>query len=132
MNPRALELVDEISQIREQYTAEVGPGGRRVWPKAIKERIIELRGLGIKTREIARLTEIPVETLYAWQCQRRKQGFKALPVVQQRQKTCATVTVTNLTGQSPLHATVTVKTPKGLIIEGLTLEAAIELAMRVG
>ena len=59
MIDRAETLMDEVRQLRTQYVNEVG-SGRRVWPRSIKARILELEQVGIPPKIIAAKTGVPV------------------------------------------------------------------------
>ena len=54
METRA-ELIRDITQIAQQFKAEI-PGGRRPWPKAVKDRALALVKDGMSLTEIAAAT----------------------------------------------------------------------------
>ena len=116
MDERAKILINEILQIKSQYAREVGPGGRKVWPRAIKDRICELSNLGMTIKSIAEMTGISAETLYVWRAVARKSGFKSLAVVNKKSAI----------------ATVTVATPNGFVIEGLPAGLTIDFLLKIG
>lgn len=114
------QIIEEINSLKEQYVAEVGPGGRRAWPISIKTRVFELLRRGHKIRHIANETKISYESIGNWiQYEKKKRGFHAIAVLpEKRSQELATVTVAkNLPKQSVV--TVTVTTPDGYLIEGL-------------
>jgi hypothetical protein len=115
MNNRLTILCDEIKQIHEQYVQQVGPSGRKAWPKAIKERALEVDRLVNSTKEAAELTGLSADLFYYWRSQAKKSGFKSLAVVEKK---------------SP-SVTVTVTTPKGYMIEGLPADMALEFLLKV-
>lgn len=144
MSSRAAELIQEIRQITSQYKAEV-PGHRRAWPEAIKGRVAELFGLGMRPKKISEATGISSHTVSLWKSQfKRKQEFHQVKIIDSRSKSIAiaepkslaTVTVRKRRGRppktrsQPLEAsnlvTVTVTTPEGFRIEGLPVSAALD------
>jgi hypothetical protein len=79
MLERAEILIREICQIREQYQAEVG-SRRKPWPKAIRDRILELDDLGLSRKSIVADTGVPYHTILNWRYQSKRRGFKELSV----------------------------------------------------
>jgi hypothetical protein len=134
MQDRVADLFDELRQLSTQYKAEV-PGGRRAWPKCIKDRVIELAELGVKKPEIADRSGLPYFTVHSWtKSQSRKKSassFVQVKVVKKkptRERLPVTVTVKDLrvpTIAASQIATVTVTTPNGFRIEGLDARAAL-------
>lgn len=131
------ELLNEINQLLSQYRVEV-PGGRRAWPESIKSRAMELRNHGLNCTEISRAAGIPYFTVLKWQKEKRKPGFDLVNVVparRGRRRKVATVTVPGLSVKpvTPASATstVTVTTPKGLRIEGISDRLLLELVWRL-
>ena len=127
-------LIEEIKQIRAQYIAEVGTGGRKVWPRAIKMRVLELDGFMKSTKDTADACGLSVDTIYQWRSEAKKVNFKQLAVVQKK-----SVTVTD--AKSPKHyqlseslrsVTVTVTTPQGFKLEGVPTELALEFLLKIG
>lgn len=55
MENRVEQLVSEINQIRSQYESEVGDLKRKVWPRAIRERLSEL---GERVGTVKRVSEL--------------------------------------------------------------------------
>ena len=68
-------LINEISQLREQYFAEVGVG-RRIWPRSIKERVERLEALGTKYKTISQQTGIGYDTLLQWRYKKNQSDKK--------------------------------------------------------
>ena len=127
---RAAQLIDEITQLTIQYKNEV-PGGRRAWPKSIKERVFELVDSGAKRGEICERTGIAYHTIHGWLDQRKASlpaTFEQVAVVaevptkrkRRGPRKSSTVTVKNEV------VTVTVKTPNGYVIEGLPVKDVMD------
>jgi hypothetical protein len=110
-------LLKDVREMTAQWRLEV-PGGRKAWPKSIRDRVLELSRLGMGSTAIAKATGLTYFTIHAWK--KRKPDFKALAI-----KSPATVTVP--VGAKPA-ATVTVTTAKGLKFEGITFEQALIVA----
>ena len=106
-------LLREIAEITKQYKEEV-PGGRKTWPRSIRERVVQLYRLGLSAKAVADKTGIAYYTVLNWK--KRDPEFKRIKILPLIQS--ATVTVP----ESKKVATVTVTTPKGLLIEGLTFD----------
>lgn len=133
MDDKVTALFSELSQICEQYKREV-PGGRRAWPKSIKDRVFALQRLGISAHQVAKQVPIPYMTIVSWNAAERKKG-KFLPVkVVKGEPT--TVTVASRARRDQKHrgpapvTTVTVVTPTGFRIEGLPATEAMAWLMR--
>lgn len=133
MGDRKTELLDEVRQLVTQYRQEV-PGSRKAWPRSIKERVIELVGLGVSSAETARLTGISYYTIIYW-VEKMPAKFHSVRIVPA--KSSATVTVAKRRGKKLLvgcrdnevqqTVTVTVAPPSGIRIEGVTLSFLREL-----
>ena len=117
---RREELLKDIREMTAQYRAEV-PGGRKAWPKSIKDRVMELSRMGMRTTAIADATGLTYFTIHGWK--KSGAGFHALAVAKP-----ATVTVPIKTQPT---ATVTVTTGNGLRIEGISFEQALVLAEKL-
>lgn len=115
-------LIREICQIREQYQAEVG-SRRKPWPKAIRDRILELDELGVSRKSIVADTGVPYHTILNWRYQSRRRGFKELSISKVGTMTVPKVDILNC-------ATVTVTTPKGIRVE-ITGEQGVAELIRV-
>lgn len=135
MDAKIASLIDELTQISEQYKSEV-PSRRRAWPQSIKKRIFELRRLGVGASRIAAATKIPIQTIYSWHSRKLDVGtFLPVPVVERKSESkTPTVTVRKkripTKVQSGAHQnfpTVTVVTPSGYRLEGLTFQMMREL-----
>lgn len=59
------QLLDEITQIREQYVREV-PGQRRSWPESLRARVLALARLGVQPSKIAKMTGISRASVFLW------------------------------------------------------------------
>jgi hypothetical protein len=139
MDERVATILNELKQICEQYKSEV-PSRRRAWPQSIKKRILELRRLGVGASSIAEATLIPIQTIYSWQNGKSDDGtFLPVPVVK-RKKAIKSPTVTVRRKRRPLEKppannqsppTVTVVTPSGYRLEGLTYQMLRELLIAV-
>lgn len=130
MGAQAAEIFEELRQICEQYKNEV-PGRRRAWPKSIKDRVFALQRQGIRSNQIAKRVPIPYATIMSWNVSDKRKGA-FLPVKVVKSATPPTVTVGGRPKRKhgPVESkvmTVTVVTPKGLRIEGLPIEAALDL-----
>jgi hypothetical protein len=118
------ELLQDIREMTAQYRAEI-PGGRKAWPKSIREKVLELSRLGMKASAIAEATGLTYFTVHGWK--KRAPAFSAVAITK-----AATVTVPILpAGPALPPATVTVTTKSGLKIEGLSFAQAFELAGRL-
>jgi hypothetical protein len=122
MLERAEELIREIRQIREQYDSEVG-SRRKPWPKAIKDRILELDSLGVPRKSIVGDTGVPYHTIQNWRYQSRRRGFKELSISKIGTVTVPKPDILNL-------ATVTVTTTKGIRVE-ISGQGAVSEVIRI-
>jgi len=131
---RSEQLADEIRQIAQQYQKEVSTK-RRAWPLSIKERVIELRQLGLSRREVFKMTGIPEPTVWIWtKGQKResiKEGSRFVPVK-------VTSTVKSLTVRSDIEPispaieqSLTVELPGGLRVLGMSIDTLILLSRRL-
>ncbi len=88
-------LLKDIREMAEQYREEI-PGGRKAWPKSIKNKVLELYSLGLGPTEVAQETGLAYFTVHNWK--RRNPPFKQLvvaaPTVPAVQATCPILTVT--------------------------------------
>jgi hypothetical protein len=121
--------------MRAQYVAEVG-SGRRVWPRSIKERVVQLEMLGVKAKAISEQTGIGYDTLLQWRYQRNhqlKQKFHEVGVGKELVKV-GTVTVPAVKEDKIIHkiGTVTVTTPSGYRIEGTDSQIIMDLLKGMG
>lgn len=136
MIDHAETLMDEVRQIRTQYVNEVG-SGRRVWPRSIKTRILELEQIGIPPKIIAAKTGVPSETIASWRFHRRHgvdKRFHALavkPSLPEIAKT-GTVTVTDKMSKNPYSILVTM--PDAIRVESSDANAiaTILCALKTG
>lgn len=128
-------IFTEIASLREQWQAEVGEG-RKIWPNAIKLRVLDLMlSHKINSREIANRTDISYETINLWKHKQKKKrlqmpGFKELAV--SREEKSATVTVTEEMQGLQTGNSITVKTPRGYVFEGLNGSQFAELIKCLG
>ena len=129
MAERTDEIFNELSQILEQYKAEV-PSDRRAWPESVKMRVFELRSLGMSFVKIAERTGIAVQTLYTW---KRPESFLPVAIVDTPMTAATpTVSVREVVKRRRSKApTVTVTTPSGYRIEGLDAKSAAEFLARI-
>ncbi len=130
MNSEIKILANEIRQIRAQYEAEVGANRRRVWPRAIKDRVMKLCELVGSVKGAAELVGISTDSVYAWRSKSKAEGFKQLTIAKSR-----SVSVTD-TDARPIQGaavvTVTVTTPDGYLIEGLPAAMVIDVLTACG
>lgn len=118
-------IVKEIVHLKSQYEDEIGKGGRKPWPKSIKERVLKLCRQGVPAGEVSRATGIPYHSILPW---RREAGLIRTKAPHLKNKFHAlTVTdqVSSPTVTDPVRSsTVTVKV-RGLEIQlGSPKEAA--------
>lgn len=125
-------LIEEIDNLRQQYLAEVGVGGGKVWPLSIKTRVFSLVSFGYKIKAISAKTQIPYETITNWvQYERKKIRLKRTNQLMPKKFEELTVTVNsnkipqNLSTEKV--ATVTVTTPDGYLIEGLPVTMIVDI-----
>ena len=71
------QIFSEIRQMQDQYRAEV-TGKRKTWPKSIRERVIKLSVLGIRTQVIVKETGISLNTIYSWVSRGSRKAEKSL------------------------------------------------------
>jgi hypothetical protein len=122
MNERQ-QILEEIRQITEQFRVEV-PGRRKTWPKAVKQRVMDLKNLGLSLKAISDQTGIPYFTVLTWSSHHGR--FKQLSTV--TVPISVPVQAKNKTDiLSDNAATVTVTTPQGYRIEGINLDQLVVL-----
>lgn len=114
-------ILEEIKQIGAQYRSEV-PGRRKTWPKAIRQRALALNDLGLSYKAISDQTGIPYYTVLNWRTRRGQ--FKQVATV--------TVPTSNVVESKPAvtiqnSGTVTVTTPQGYRIDGISLDQLVVL-----
>ncbi len=131
------QIIDEINQLREQYWAEVGAGGGKVWPLSIKTRVFTIIAQGHKIKWVASRTQIPAETIGYWiqyEKKKAKEGRQHHLVAKKFKELTVTVNSQKIPeySQAEKTATVTVTTPRGYLIEGLPLEVALEFLLKIG
>jgi hypothetical protein len=120
MSERVAIIFDELSQLCSQYRAEV-PGGRRAWPRSVKERIFELRKMGLSYIEISKKSGIPASSIYAWSATKKGSSFVPVKVVKSKRDLTVRVRKPIESPEIAASPTVTVVTPSGFRIEGLKL-----------
>jgi len=126
MSDRAVELFSELSQINVQYKAEV-PGRRRAWPQSLKDRIFELRSLGLSFKEIAQRSGISYQTIVSW---KKPNSFLPVAIVENKN---STVTVVKSKRQRiPKNMPIIITTPSGTKIEGLDFKCMMTLIEQLG
>lgn len=131
------QILDEVRQLCRQYLNEV-PSKRRIWPKSIKERVLQLLELESSCEEVAAGSGIPVATIYAWKAARAS-AAAFLPVKVLEAKTIANSPVTvqqarqavGRKRRSKRALTITVVMPNGIRFEGLDVNTALEVARRL-
>lgn len=127
-------LIQEITQLKAQWIAEVGEG-RRKWPRSIKERVEKLDDdMGMPAKQISVETGIGYETLLSWRFTRRQKFKRQFHQIQVETPTKAiakidTVTVPKIAESKKIGkiGTVTVTTPDGFKIETLDVDVTIKL-----
>ena len=137
MIDRAEALMDEVRQLRMQYVNEVG-SGRRVWPRSIKTRILELEQIGIPPKVIAAKTGVPSETIASWRFHRRHgvdKRFHALAVKSAFPEIAKSGTVTATTDKMPKNfGSILVTLTDGIRIESVDADAIARIlcALKAG
>jgi hypothetical protein len=137
MIDRAETLMDEVRQLRAQYVNEVG-SGRRVWPRSIKTRVLELEQMGIPPKVIAAKTGVPGETIASWRFHRRHgvdKRFHALAVKSGLPEIANSGTVTVTTNKMPKNpGSILVTLVDGIRIESVDADAiaTILCALKAG
>lgn len=124
----AESLISEVIQIREQWAAEVGRG-RRMWPRAIRERALKLFDGGLRLRQIAERTGVPYETICSWKYLRdqKSKAFHELPVSESpRVPAIANAGAVTLTANEikPNERPIAIRTPDGYVIRVWTESSA--------
>ena len=130
MNDRVKQLTIEIKEICEQYLAEVGDGGYKVWPRSIKDRVLVLSDLVGSCKKASELCGLSVETIYQWRADAKKSQFKSIAVVESKSKS-VTVTTPSSKSANKESVSVTVMTPNGYRIEGHS-EAVLDILKGLG
>ena len=132
---KTFQLVDEVKQITEQYKKEVSTK-RRAWPKSIKDRIFEIRNQGHSCRSISKMTGIPEPTVWLWiskqkeaQAVETEPGF--MPVQVNSTVKSLTVKARTKTLTVTEDKSFKVELPGGIKIEGVDLDAIVELSRRL-
>ncbi len=135
---KAEQLIDEIRQITEQYRNEVSTN-RRTWPASIRERVIELKRLGLSPGEILLKTGVPKPTIWVWTSNRAKGGDSSpaefIPV--RVKSTVKRLTVKSAPVESESKdvsepmSRFTVELPGGLRVRDIDLETLIHLSRRL-
>lgn len=132
-------LMQEISDLRSQYVAEVGKG-RRVWPRSIKERVAALDEMGVSAKQISQKSGVGYATILQWRFKRRRKqsaNFHEVaitaPAVTKAIAKIDMVTVRKDKIKKPQVKNiakllmVTVTTPEGFRIEAPDAETALTL-----
>jgi hypothetical protein len=138
---RIQEIFSELTQICEQYKAEV-PSHRRAWPMAVKSRVFELRSFGLRDPAIAMKTGLCYQTLRTWKESTTAIAPSFFPVEIKPQQLSRTPTVT-VRDETPIlktkstpqpirrgrrpSPTMTVITPEGFKIEGIDRSTLLQL-----
>lgn len=133
-------LIDELKQIKVQYESEVGTGGRKVWPRSIRDRVAQLFTANLSGVKVAEQTGLPYYTDLKWRPRQKPRGrnaFRELAVVKSaplNSKNLATVTESQNFERFEVQkvATVTMTTPDGYRLEVQTPEMALELIRSLG
>ena len=120
------QLIEEIQQITAQYKREVD-GQRKQWPRAIKERVLRLKNLGMKFKEIESRTGVSYHTIASWSAPKK---FHQLPVVLERKTRNEVATVAVAKNPEVAHkkiVTVMVTTPDGFVVKLQSIRHTIDL-----
>ena len=128
------EIVMELQSLCAQYKAEV-PGRSQAWPKSIKERVAELHALGLGDTDVASLIPIPLQTIYSWRHGKikkaRAQEPDFLPVKVTKSSTVTVKGRPRKKNQPPKVSTVTVTTPNGYRVEGLSADEVVSILAKL-
>jgi uncharacterized protein (UPF0248 family) len=111
-------ILDDIRVISNQFKSEV-PRRRGAWPNAIRQRVQDLHRLGMSSMAISKQTEIPYHTVLKW----NHSGGEFKEVNTVAVPTLVKYSTTDIT-------TVTVTTPKGFRIAGLSFEQVLRVFER--
>ena len=129
------QLIEEIKQLHQQYLAEIGDGGRKPWPKSIKDRVLMLCEQGVPAMEVSQLTGISYHSVLPW---RKKAGFVRDKAKGKKRSKFHTLTVTDLVPveaennlKEPATRAVTVQVPGIGSIELPDVKSAAELIWRL-
>ncbi|MCB9083604.1 MAG: hypothetical protein H6624_04635 [Bdellovibrionaceae bacterium] len=118
-------LISEIQQIIIQYKQEV-TGGRKAWPKAVKDRVKKLWKLGYSSHELSKIIGVPYVTLNAWE-KAAPGRFKPVKIRDQKAVPTAALTVKSSTVEPLTVEGLTVVTPQGYQIKGLSFSQVRQL-----
>lgn len=121
MGTRAEELIAEIKQIKEQYENEVGAGKRRSWPLSIRDRVWELKRLGVGSwRRVSEQSGVPYHTILNWRNRERHSGgdFKAIQIVSKASVAASRAEISKVS---------TVTVDGRVQVEGLSIAEIVEL-----
>ena len=130
------EVLVQICQIKEKYESQV-TGPHKRWPRAIKERVAELYRSGMKVRTISERSGISYHTVSSWTARISVSKFKQLTVQANSKRLPAPQTLRRPVGRPKTivhngrNGSVTMKTPDGIIVEGLNLEDVAVLLLRL-
>jgi hypothetical protein len=124
------DLFSEIRQIMEQYGKEVR-GKRARIPESVWERVGKLHQAGYNSTAIANRTGLKYFTILRWKRWRDDGGFQRLPVTTRGQGLIEKTDTVTVATQSTKAGTVTVTTPKGIKIEGVSEALLLNLIGRL-
>jgi hypothetical protein len=122
------EIINQICVIKEKYESQV-TGDHKQWPRAIKERVLELYKMGVKVKVISERTGISYHTVASWTARASK--FKELPVQSMTKKLVVTNPIVRPLGRPKTkteerrNGTVTIRTLDGITVEGLSFSELI-------
>ena len=125
------QLLSEISQVIEQYKTEV-TGARKMWPRAVKDRVRQLRETGISAMDLAGRVGVPYATVKSWESGRKlpRGHFKRVKMAEASPE--KSLTVKSLTvKRHPEPHILRVSTARGLTVEGLNFEQVVSLLKAV-
>lgn len=76
LNQTTDQIFEEIRQLKEQYGDEVD-SNRRAWPNSIRDRIFELKRLGVSFQKISETSGIPYSSILSWKKREREKLSKS-------------------------------------------------------
>ncbi len=136
------QILDQIRQIKEQYESQV-TGKHKQWPRAIKDRVVALTGSGMKIQVLSDRTGISRHTVASWTAKLARRKFQEITVSQRprgrppkalnlkhRNRTDTKKIVTVASHRR--NGSVTMVTPTGYKVEGLTVADLLEFFKKLG
>jgi hypothetical protein len=124
-------IADEVRQIAEQYRQEVS-ASRGAWPKSIRQRVCELKAMGVSGKELSELTGVSQPVISNWTRLRGapKKAPSFIPVsVNSTEKSLTEKSVVQLNKRS--SGLLEVELPGGILVRNIDLNTLVELSRRL-